>query len=136
MTEKTLTLAFLNVRGLRGGTTKPKEIKLWLASLPTPPQIILIQEHHFGKEGVQVAAKGIEFWQGSSIWNEGIPMGCSKRTSAGTAILVDKSIAPLIMAHGTLTEGRAQYVTIQSPDNGTLTILNVSYLRRKGPNLA
>jgi hypothetical protein len=52
MIEKTLTLAFLNVRGLRGGTTKPKEIKLWLASLPTSPQIILIQEHHFGKEGV------------------------------------------------------------------------------------
>jgi hypothetical protein len=67
MIEKTLTLAFLNVRGLRGGTTKPKEIKLWLASLPTSPQIILIQEHHFGKEGVQVAAKGIEFWQGSSF---------------------------------------------------------------------
>jgi exonuclease III len=52
-------------------------------------------------------------------------MGRSKRISAGTAILVDKSIAPLVTAHGTLTEGRTQYVTIQSPDNGTLTILNV-----------
>jgi hypothetical protein len=52
-------------------------------------------------------------------------MGRSKRTSADTVILVDKLIAPLITAHRTLTEGRAQYVTIQSPDNGTLTILNV-----------
>ncbi len=78
-----------------------------MASLPTPPQIILIQEHHLGKEGVKDAAKGIEFWQGTSFWNEGIPMGRSKRTSADTAILVDKTIAPLITAHGTLTEGRA-----------------------------
>jgi hypothetical protein len=96
MTEKALTLASLNVRGLRGNTTKPKEIKVWLASLPTPPQ-----------EGVQISAKGIEFWQGNSFWNEGIPMGHSKRTSAGTAILVDKTIAPLITAHGTLIEGHA-----------------------------
>jgi len=28
MTEKALTLASLNVRGLKGGTTKPKEIKV------------------------------------------------------------------------------------------------------------
>jgi hypothetical protein len=42
MTEKTFTLASLNVRGLRGNTSKLREIKLWLASLPSPPQIILI----------------------------------------------------------------------------------------------
>ncbi|CAK9856052.1 unnamed protein product [Sphagnum jensenii] len=52
-------------------------------------------------------AKSIEFWQGNSFWNEGIPMGRSKRTSAGTAILVDKAIAPLITAHGILTKGHA-----------------------------
>jgi hypothetical protein len=50
MTEKALTLASLNVKGLRGNSTKPKEIKVWLASLPTPPQIILFEEHHLGKE--------------------------------------------------------------------------------------
>ncbi len=106
MTEKALTFASLNVRGLRGCTTKPKEIKVWLASLPPPPQIILIQEHHLGKEGIQDAAEGIEFWQGASFWNEGIPMGRSKKISADTAILVNKTIAPLITAHGTLTESR------------------------------
>jgi exonuclease III len=52
-------------------------------------------------------------------------MGCSQRMSADTAILVDKAIAPLITAHGTLIEGRAQFITLQSPDNGTLTIINV-----------
>jgi exonuclease III len=52
-------------------------------------------------------------------------MGCSQRTSAGTAILVDKAPPPFITAHGTLIEGRAQFITLQSPDNGTLTIINV-----------
>jgi len=61
MTEKALILASLNVRGLRGGTTKPKEIKVWLASLPTPLQIVLIQEHHLGKEDTQDSAKSIKF---------------------------------------------------------------------------
>jgi len=61
MTKKALTLASLNVRRQRGGTTKPKEIKIWLASLLTPPQIVLIQEHHLEKEDTQGFAKGIEF---------------------------------------------------------------------------
>jgi exonuclease III len=125
MTDKPLTLTSLNVRGLRGGKSKPKEIKAWLASLPTPPQIVLIQEHHLGKEDAQGAAKGMEFWRESAFWNEGIPLGRSHRVSAGTAILVDKAIAPLITAHGTLMEGRAQFITLQAPDNGTLTIVNV-----------
>jgi exonuclease III len=61
MTEKAFTLASLNVRGLRGGTPKPKEIKAWLVSNQTPPQIVLIQEHHLRKEDIQDTAKGIEF---------------------------------------------------------------------------
>jgi hypothetical protein len=77
MTDKPLTLASLNVRGLRGGPTKPREIKTWLALLPTPPQILLLQEHHLGKEGIQDFTRGIELWKGSAFWNEGIPMGRS-----------------------------------------------------------
>ncbi len=73
---------------------------------------MLIQEHHLRKEDIQDTAKGIEFWQGNSFWNEGIPMGHSQRTSAGTTILVDRATAPLITAHGILIEGRAQYITI------------------------
>jgi arsenate reductase-like glutaredoxin family protein len=107
MTEKALTVASLNVRGLRGNTPKPKEIKAWLASLQTPPQIVLIQEHHLGREDIRDTVKGIEFWQGSSFWNEGIPMGRLQRTNAGMAILVDKTTATFIMAHEILIEGRA-----------------------------
>jgi len=61
MTEKALTLVSLNVRGLRGTTSKPKEIKAWLASLPTPLQIVLIQEHHLGEKDARDPVKGIEF---------------------------------------------------------------------------
>jgi len=52
-------------------------------------------------------------------------MGRSQRISAGTAILVNKAIAPLIKEHGILMEGRTQFITLQSPDNGSLTIVNV-----------
>jgi len=67
MTAKAFTLASLNVRGLRGGTSKPKEIKAWLASFLTPPQIVLIQEHHLRKEDAQGSARGIKFWHESFV---------------------------------------------------------------------
>jgi hypothetical protein len=69
MFERHFTLVSLNVRGLRGDLPKPKEIKVWLASFSSPPQILLIQEHHLGKEGIQNSAKGIEFWNGTALWN-------------------------------------------------------------------
>ncbi len=102
------------------------EIRAWLGSLSTPlPQILLIQEHHLGKEGIQNSARGIEFWNGASFWNEGIPMGRSQRTNVRTAILVDRAIAPLVKEHGIVVEGRAQYITLQSSDNQFLTIVNI-----------
>jgi hypothetical protein len=52
-------------------------------------------------------------------------MGRSQKTSAGMAIMVDRATTPLIKAHGILMEGRAQFITLQSPDDGTLTIINV-----------
>jgi hypothetical protein len=39
-------------------------------------------------------------------------MGLSQQMSAGTAILIDKVIAPLISDNNTLLEGRAQYITL------------------------
>jgi hypothetical protein len=125
MIEKPLTLVSLNVRGLRGGTAKPKETRAWLASLQTLPQILFIQEHHIGKDDNQNSAKGLEFWRGSSFWNEGIPIGRSQRIRAGTTILVDRAMTSLIKEHGTLVEGRMQFVTLHSPDNGLLTIINI-----------
>jgi hypothetical protein len=58
MIEKPLTLVSLNIRGLRGGTAKPKEIRARLAALQTPPQILLIQEHHIGKDETKTPPKG------------------------------------------------------------------------------
>jgi hypothetical protein len=52
-------------------------------------------------------------------------MGRSQRISVGTAILVDKTISLLIMDHGTLVEGRAQFITLQPPGEGSLTIINI-----------
>jgi exonuclease III len=60
-------------------------------------------------------------------------MGRLQRTNAGTAILVDKATAPLITAHKTLIKGRMQFITLQSPGNDTLTIINV-YAPRSSNN--
>jgi exonuclease III len=135
MFERPLTLASLNVRGLRRDSPKPKEIKAWMVSFSSPPQVLLIQEHHLGKEEIQNSAKGLEFWNGTVLWNEGIPMGRSQRISAGTAILINRVTTSLIKDHGTLMEGCAQYVSFQSPEGGTLTIINV-YAQRSSSDRA
>jgi len=125
MLDKTLTLASLNARGLGTNSPKQKAIKLWLTSLPSPPQILLIQEHHLGKKGLSSVEKGIEFWKGASFWNPGIPMGTSQKTSAGTAILLDRTTAPLVVDNGILVEGWAQFVKLQATNGVTLTVINV-----------
>jgi endonuclease/exonuclease/phosphatase family metal-dependent hydrolase len=45
--------------------------------------------------------------------------------NAGTSILINKSLAPLISANDILLKGRAQFITLQIPGNGNLTIINV-----------
>jgi endonuclease/exonuclease/phosphatase family metal-dependent hydrolase len=52
-------------------------------------------------------------------------MGTSQRTSAGTAILLDRTIAPLVVDNGIFVEGRAQFVKLQAIDGVTLTVINV-----------
>lgn len=107
MSERPLTIVSLNVRGLGKDSAKQKLIKAWLSSLQSPPQILLIQEHHLDKQRATTSTKGLEFWQGKAFWNPGILMGTSQRTSARTAILVDRTTAPLIKTDGILVEGRA-----------------------------
>jgi hypothetical protein len=114
----------LNVRGLGKDSNKQKLIRTWLASLRNPPQILLIQEHHLDEQGTANSTRGLDFWHGKAFWNLGIPMGASQRTGAGTAILVDRIMAPLIKEDKILTEGRVQYVTLHLPDNTVLTIVN------------
>ncbi len=52
-------------------------------------------------------------------------MGTSQRTSARTAILVDRMTAPLIKEDGILAVGTAQYVTLHLPDSSELSIINI-----------
>jgi hypothetical protein len=61
MSEKPLTLASLNIRGLGGYSPKQKLIKTWISSLENPPYIVLLQEHHLDVESVSSSTKGIEF---------------------------------------------------------------------------
>jgi hypothetical protein len=125
MNRKALTLASLNVRSLGRNSPKQKEIRSWVSSLATPPHILLLHEHHLGEMDCSNSTKGIELWNGASFWNHGIPMGHSQRMSTGTSILVDRFIAPLIIANDILLEGRAQFITFHIPNNENLTIINV-----------
>jgi hypothetical protein len=52
-------------------------------------------------------------------------MGPSQKMSAGTAILVDRRTASLVVDGGILMEGRAQFIKLQVVGSGTLTIVNV-----------
>jgi endonuclease/exonuclease/phosphatase family metal-dependent hydrolase len=52
-------------------------------------------------------------------------MGRSQKMSAGTSILIVKSLAPLISANDILLEGMAQFITLQIPGIENLTIINV-----------
>jgi endonuclease/exonuclease/phosphatase family metal-dependent hydrolase len=52
-------------------------------------------------------------------------MGTSQRTSVGTAILLDRTTAPLVVESGIFVEGRAQFVKLQATDEVTLTVINV-----------
>jgi hypothetical protein len=90
---------------LKVNSPKQKEIKTWLTSLPSFPQILLIHEHYLGKEGASSVLKGIAFWKGCSFWNLGIPMGRSQRISTGTTILVDRKTALLVKDNEILLEG-------------------------------
>jgi endonuclease/exonuclease/phosphatase family metal-dependent hydrolase len=124
MSERPITIVSLNVRGLGKDLNKQKLIRTWLASLQNPPQILLIQEHHLDEQGTANSTRGLDFWQGKSFWNPRILMGSSQRTSAGTAILVDKMTAPLVKEDKILIEGRVQYETLHLPDNSELSIVN------------
>jgi endonuclease/exonuclease/phosphatase family metal-dependent hydrolase len=85
--------------------------------------------------GTRSTGKGLEYWKGGAFWNLRIQMGPTQRTSAGTAILVDKKTAPLVVDSGILMEGRAQFIKLQAVGSGTLTIINV-YVAQTSRNRA
>jgi hypothetical protein len=125
MNKKPLMLASLNVRSLGRNSFKQKRYQdLDLRSAHPTTDLTSIGAS-FGEIDCANSTKGIEFWNGASFWNHGILIGRSQRLSTGTSILVDRIITPLIKDNNILMEGRAQFITLQSPDNKTLTIINV-----------
>jgi hypothetical protein len=67
MNRKAITIASLNVRSLGKKSPKQKEIRTWVSSPATPPQILLLQEHHLGEAKCLTSTKRIEFWKGASF---------------------------------------------------------------------
>ncbi len=56
-------------------------------------------------------------------------MGTSQRTSASSAILLDRTTAPLVVDSGILVEGRTQFIKLQATDGVTLTVINIYVAR-------
>lgn len=77
-----------------------------MASLANPPHILLLQEDHLDAISCNVHTKDIEFWKGEALWNLGIPMGRSRRTSARIIILITKDLSRTIFKHGVIEKGR------------------------------
>jgi len=56
-------------------------------------------------------------------------MGRSQRMSAGTSILVDRSLAPQVTSNGILLEGKTLYITLKLSVNENLTFVNIYVVR-------
>jgi exonuclease III len=125
MNKRPLMVASLNVKGLGRNSPKQKEICSWISSVVPARQILLLQEHHLGEIDCSNSTKGIQFLNGASFWNYDILMGRSQKMSAGTSILIDKSLASVINANDIFKKSKAQFITLQIPGNGNLTIINV-----------
>jgi hypothetical protein len=61
MFEKTLIIVSLNVRGMKVKKTKPKHVKAWLSSLPTPPQVILLRSTTSGRWKLKTLLEGLSY---------------------------------------------------------------------------
>jgi len=61
MLERPLSLVSLNIRGLRGDTPKPKEIKAWMASLATPLKSFLYRSIIWIKKEFRASEKKWNF---------------------------------------------------------------------------
>ncbi|CAM6013462.1 unnamed protein product [Sphagnum balticum] len=78
MIEKPLTLTSLNVRGLRGDSPKPKEIKAWLASLPTPLKSSSSKNIVLGRKAFIVPPKELSFGKAAPSGMKESPWGAHK----------------------------------------------------------
>jgi hypothetical protein len=59
------------------------------------------------------------------MWNPAIQLGRSQRWSVSTAILIAPKSTSLILKHGIIMQGRAQYVIFKILDQETFSVINV-----------
>jgi exonuclease III len=136
MKRETITIATQNVRSLgRGfnGRRKRQEIRSLFRKTNPPTDILLVQETKLPEEACIKQARFIEFWGGSSLWNEGVFSAQSALFKGGTCIILAERMASKVTQHGILYPGRAQYVILQTTPQHQLGIINVYGFSDTGP---
>ncbi len=90
-----------------------------------PPQILLSEEHHLDATKCRNSVANLEFKGGTTLWNLGIHMEATPRTTVGTTIPVDASLMTVIKEQCVLVEGQMQCFILQFTLKETLGILNI-----------
>ena len=136
MKGEQLTIASQNVRGLGHGflgSRKRKELKDIFKQTTPATDILLLQETKISENASLKQARFIEFRGGSSLWNEATFSAQTARYTGGTGIILSEKLSTLVVQHGVLYPGRAQYVILQLSPHLKLGILNVYGFSDTGP---
>lgn len=136
MKGERITIATQNVRGLGQGFTgsrKRKELKDVFKQTTPPTDILLLQETKISEQAYLKQARLIEFKGGSSLWNEATFSARTARFTGGTCIIVSERVSTMVIQHGVLYPGRAQYVFLQLSTHLIIGILNVYGFSLTGP---
>jgi hypothetical protein len=99
---KNLTL----VRGLLWDT-------IILKSEPPYCAFTLLHEHHLNKDECLKFKEVVEFKNETIMWNLRIQLGRSLRWNIGTSILVSPKLTPVILDHGIIMQGQAQFLLLK-----------------------
>lgn len=131
-----ITISSQNTRCLGQGfpgSRKRKEIKdIFKHTIPST-DILLLQELKISEQACLKQARLIEFRGGTSLWNEATFSARTARYTGGTGIILAERLASLVIQHGVLYPGRAQFVTLQLSPHLKLGILNVYGFSETGP---
>lgn len=131
-----ITIASQNVRSLGKGFTgsrKRKEIKDIFKQTTPPTDILLLQETKSPELACLNQARLVEFRGGTSFWNEASFSAQTVRYTGGTGIILAERLSTLVIQHGVLYPGRAQYIILQFSPHLKLGILNIYGFSHTGP---
>lgn len=106
MIKQEISLTSFNIRELGRDRKKTKKGQKVAQAPFRPPQILLLQEHHLDTTLCRNSMANLEFKSGTALWNLGIRMEATPRTTVGTAILVNASLTTLIKEQCVSVEGQ------------------------------